>query len=89
MEEDLRRLTQGLDTLNGMVVGLEERLRTSLQEEMNKVVLSLFPKTLSVPCSTTTDMCIQLETTSHSLEEVKVLLHHAFENIILFHFQNV
>lgn len=81
MEEDMRRLTQGLDTLNGVVASLEERLRTSLQEEMNKLVLSLLPKTLPVPCSTVTDVCIQLETTSHSLEEVKVLLHHACENI--------
>lgn len=43
MEEDLRRLTQGLDTLNGVVAGLEERLRTSLREDTNKILVSLVP----------------------------------------------
>lgn len=43
MEEDLRRLTQGLDTLNGVVAGLEERLRTSLREDTNKILVSLLP----------------------------------------------
>uniref|UniRef100_UPI003AAE3BA8 EMILIN-3 n=1 Tax=Centroberyx gerrardi TaxID=166262 RepID=UPI003AAE3BA8 len=43
MEEDLRRLTQGLDTLNGVVAGLEERLRTSLREDTNKILGSLLP----------------------------------------------
>ncbi|KAG7228229.1 hypothetical protein INR49_009089, partial [Caranx melampygus] len=38
MEEDVRRLTQGLNTLNGMVAGLEERLRTSLREDTNKLL---------------------------------------------------
>lgn len=45
----MRRLTQGLDTLNGMVAGLEERLRTSLREDTNKILVSLQP---SVPDST-------------------------------------
>ncbi|KAK5863708.1 hypothetical protein PBY51_000719 [Eleginops maclovinus] len=52
MEEDLRRLTQGLDTLNGVVAGLEERLRTSLREDTNKVLLSLLPNAPRVPDST-------------------------------------
>lgn len=43
MEEDLRRLTQGLDTLNGVVAGLEERLRTTLREDTNKILVSLVP----------------------------------------------
>ncbi|XP_053705601.1 EMILIN-3 isoform X1 [Synchiropus splendidus] len=43
MEEDLRRLTQGLDTLNGVVAGLEERLRTTLREDTNKLLVSLLP----------------------------------------------
>nr|XP_015823560.2 EMILIN-3 [Nothobranchius furzeri] len=45
MEEDLRRLTQSLDTLNGVVVGLEDRLRTSLREDTNKILVSLLPNT--------------------------------------------
>ncbi|KAF3860578.1 hypothetical protein F7725_000833 [Dissostichus mawsoni] len=52
MEQDLRRLTQGLDTLNGVVVGLEERLRTSLREDTNKVLLSLLPNAPRLPDST-------------------------------------
>ncbi|XP_028439371.1 EMILIN-3 [Perca flavescens] len=52
MEEDLRRLTQGLDTLNGVVAGLEERLRTSLREDTNKILVSLLPNTPRVPDST-------------------------------------
>uniref|UniRef100_A0A8C5E3R2 EMI domain-containing protein n=1 Tax=Gouania willdenowi TaxID=441366 RepID=A0A8C5E3R2_GOUWI len=51
MEDDLRRLTQGLDTLNGVVVGLEERLRTSLREDTNKMLVSLLPNTPRVPDS--------------------------------------
>ncbi|KAM8829704.1 EMILIN-3 isoform 2-T2 [Synchiropus picturatus] len=43
MEEDLRRLTQGLDTLNGVVAGLEERLRITLREDTNKLLVSLLP----------------------------------------------
>ncbi|XP_056131258.1 EMILIN-3 [Lampris incognitus] len=41
MEEDLRRLTQGLDTLSGVVVSLEERLRTSLREDTTKILGTL------------------------------------------------
>ncbi|KAL3064399.1 hypothetical protein OYC64_000632 [Pagothenia borchgrevinki] len=52
MEQDLRRLTQGLDTLNGVVVGLEEHLRTSLREDTNKVLLSLLPNAPRLPDST-------------------------------------
>uniref|UniRef100_A0A3Q0SL68 Elastin microfibril interfacer 3 n=1 Tax=Amphilophus citrinellus TaxID=61819 RepID=A0A3Q0SL68_AMPCI len=52
MEEDLRRLTQGLDTLNGVVAGLEERLRTSLREDTNKILVSLLQNTPRVPDST-------------------------------------
>ncbi|XP_060913178.1 EMILIN-3 [Labrus mixtus] len=52
MEDDLRRLTQGLDTLNGVVVGLEERLRTSLREDTNKILVSLIPNGPRVPDST-------------------------------------
>lgn len=51
MEEDMRRLTQGLDTLNGMVAGLEERLRTSLLEDTNKILVSLLPNAPRVPDS--------------------------------------
>ncbi|XP_077454392.1 EMILIN-3 [Stigmatopora argus] len=43
MEDDLRRLTQGFDTLNGVVSGLEERLRASLREDTNKILVSLLP----------------------------------------------
>lgn len=52
MEDDLRRLTQGLDTLNGVVAGLEERLRTSLREDTNKILVSLLPNPPRVPDST-------------------------------------
>lgn len=51
MEEDLRRLTQGLDTLNGVVAGLEERLRTSLREDTNKILVSLLPNPPRTPDS--------------------------------------
>ncbi|KAG7467695.1 EMILIN-3 [Solea senegalensis] len=51
MEEDLRRLTQGLDTLTGAVAGLEVRLRTSLREDTNKLLVSLLPGGPRVPDS--------------------------------------
>ncbi|XP_054638758.1 EMILIN-3 [Dunckerocampus dactyliophorus] len=51
MEDDLRRLTQGLDTLNGVVAGLEERLRTSLREDTNKILVALLPNTPRGPDS--------------------------------------
>ncbi|KAL7865106.1 hypothetical protein AOLI_G00165260 [Acnodon oligacanthus] len=41
MEEDLRRLSQGLDTLNGLVAGLEDRLRVSLREDTTKMLTTL------------------------------------------------
>ncbi|XP_068609219.1 EMILIN-3 [Brachionichthys hirsutus] len=41
MEEGLRHLTQGLDALNGVVAGLEERLRTSLREDTSKILVSM------------------------------------------------
>uniref|UniRef100_A0A8C5FA11 EMI domain-containing protein n=1 Tax=Gadus morhua TaxID=8049 RepID=A0A8C5FA11_GADMO len=41
MEDNLRRLTQGLDTLNGMVVSLEDRMRTSLREDTTKILSTL------------------------------------------------
>nr|XP_057908265.1 EMILIN-3 isoform X2 [Doryrhamphus excisus] len=43
MEDSLRHLTQGLHTLNGVVAGLEERLRTSLREDTNKILVALLP----------------------------------------------
>ncbi|XP_034028496.1 EMILIN-3 [Thalassophryne amazonica] len=52
MEEDLRRLTQGLDTLNGVVASLEERLRTTIREDTNKILWSLLPKPPRVSDST-------------------------------------
>ncbi|XP_051912454.1 EMILIN-3 isoform X2 [Hippocampus zosterae] len=51
MEDDLRRLTLGFDSLNGMVAGLEERLRTSLREDTNKILVSLLPSTPRGPDS--------------------------------------
>ncbi|XP_031421775.1 EMILIN-3 [Clupea harengus] len=41
MEDDLRRMAQGLDTLNGMVTGLEDRLRVSLRDDTNKLLTTL------------------------------------------------
>ncbi|XP_012717697.2 EMILIN-3 [Fundulus heteroclitus] len=52
MEQDLRRLTQGFETLQGVVTGLEERLRTSLREETNKLLVSLLPNGPRSPDST-------------------------------------
>ncbi|KAM9829001.1 EMILIN-3 isoform X1 [Syngnathus typhle] len=51
MEDNLRRLTLGLNTLNGAVAGLEERLRTSLREDTNKILVSLLPGTPRRPDS--------------------------------------
>uniref|UniRef100_A0A668RPE1 EMI domain-containing protein n=1 Tax=Oreochromis aureus TaxID=47969 RepID=A0A668RPE1_OREAU len=48
MEEDVRRLNQGLETLRVTVNGLEESLRTSLREDANRMlsaVLSAAPGT--------------------------------------------
>ncbi|KAI5612049.1 EMILIN-3 [Silurus asotus] len=52
MEEDLRRLSQGLETLNGMITGLEERLRVSLREDTNKMVSTLLAGAPRRPDST-------------------------------------
>lgn len=52
MEEDLRRLTKGLDTLNGVVVNLEERLRASLREDTKKILVSLLPNPPHLPDTT-------------------------------------
>ncbi|KAJ3586823.1 hypothetical protein NHX12_013215 [Muraenolepis orangiensis] len=41
MEDKLRRLTQGLDTVSGAVVSLEERMRTSLREDTTKILGTL------------------------------------------------
>ncbi|KAG1942003.1 EMILIN-3 [Pimephales promelas] len=41
IEENLRRLSQDLDTLNGLMSGMEERLRVSLREETRKMLSSL------------------------------------------------
>ena len=41
MEEDLRRLSQGLDTLNSLVAGLEDRLHVSLREDTTKMLTTL------------------------------------------------
>ncbi|XP_019723979.1 EMILIN-3 isoform X1 [Hippocampus comes] len=51
MEDDLRRLSLGFNSLNGMVAGLEERLRTSLREDTNKILVSLLPSTPRGPDS--------------------------------------
>uniref|UniRef100_A0A4W6DYZ7 Elastin microfibril interfacer 3a n=1 Tax=Lates calcarifer TaxID=8187 RepID=A0A4W6DYZ7_LATCA len=41
MEEDVRRLNQGLETLRGTVNGLEESLRASLREDANRMLSAL------------------------------------------------
>ncbi|XP_047426208.1 EMILIN-3 [Mugil cephalus] len=52
MEEDLRRITQSIDTLNGVVAGIEDRLRTSLRDDTQKILVSLLPNAPRVPDST-------------------------------------
>lgn len=52
MEEDVRRLNQGLETLRGTVNGLEESLRASLREDANRMLstlLSAAPGPLPAP----------------------------------------
>ncbi|XP_037101555.1 EMILIN-3-like [Syngnathus acus] len=52
MEEDVRRLNQGLETLKGTVNGLEDSLRASLREDANRMLtalLSAAPSPLSAP----------------------------------------
>uniref|UniRef100_A0A3B3CZ07 Elastin microfibril interfacer 3a n=1 Tax=Oryzias melastigma TaxID=30732 RepID=A0A3B3CZ07_ORYME len=41
MEEDVRRLNQGLETLRGIVTGLEDSLRASLREDANRMLSAL------------------------------------------------
>uniref|UniRef100_A0A8C6KVS7 Elastin microfibril interfacer 3a n=1 Tax=Nothobranchius furzeri TaxID=105023 RepID=A0A8C6KVS7_NOTFU len=41
MEEDIRRLSQGLETLRGTVTGLEDSLRASLREDANRMLSAL------------------------------------------------
>uniref|UniRef100_G3PEC3 Elastin microfibril interfacer 3a n=1 Tax=Gasterosteus aculeatus aculeatus TaxID=481459 RepID=G3PEC3_GASAC len=41
MEEDVRRLNQGLETLRGTVNGLEDSLRASLREDANRMLSAL------------------------------------------------
>ncbi|KAK2851758.1 hypothetical protein Q5P01_008034 [Channa striata] len=52
MEEDVRHLNQGLETLRGTVNGLEESLRASLREDANRMLsalLSAAPGPLPAP----------------------------------------
>ncbi|XP_034445450.1 EMILIN-3 [Hippoglossus hippoglossus] len=42
MEEDVRRLNMGLETLRGTVNGLEDSLRASLREDANRMLSALF-----------------------------------------------
>ncbi|XP_051947655.1 EMILIN-3 [Xyrauchen texanus] len=41
IEENLHKLSQSLDILNGLVVGMEERLRVSLREDTKKMLASM------------------------------------------------
>uniref|UniRef100_A0A8B9RL49 Elastin microfibril interfacer 3a n=1 Tax=Astyanax mexicanus TaxID=7994 RepID=A0A8B9RL49_ASTMX len=41
MEEDVQRLSLGLETLRGKVTGLEDHLRTSLREDANRMLSAL------------------------------------------------
>ncbi|KTG36332.1 hypothetical protein cypCar_00039119 [Cyprinus carpio] len=41
IEENLRKLSQDLVTLNGLVTGMEERLRVSLREDTKKILTTL------------------------------------------------
>lgn len=52
IELEIRRLVLGLGTLNGVVAGLEQRLRTSLREDANKMLVSLLPGLPRVPDAT-------------------------------------
>ncbi|XP_026189232.1 EMILIN-3 [Mastacembelus armatus] len=52
IEEDVRRLNQGLETLRGTVNGLEDSLRASLREDANRMLsalLSAVPGPLPAP----------------------------------------
>ncbi|XP_040915756.1 EMILIN-3 [Toxotes jaculatrix] len=45
MEEDVRRLNQGLETLRGTMNGLEDSLRASLREDANRMLSALLSAT--------------------------------------------
>uniref|UniRef100_A0A4W5NLZ3 Elastin microfibril interfacer 3a n=1 Tax=Hucho hucho TaxID=62062 RepID=A0A4W5NLZ3_9TELE len=45
MEEDMRRLSQGLETLSGTVNGLEDSLRASLREDASRMLSTLLSAT--------------------------------------------
>ncbi|KAM9351024.1 EMILIN-3 [Symphorus nematophorus] len=45
MEEDVQRLNQGLETLQGTVNGLEDSLRASLREDANRMLSALLSAT--------------------------------------------
>lgn len=54
MEEDMHRLSQGLDTLRGTVTGLEDSLRTSLREDASRMLsalLSAAPGPITAPAT--------------------------------------
>lgn len=54
MEEDMRRLSQGLETLRGTVTGLEDTLRASLREDANRMLsalLSAAPGPITAPAT--------------------------------------
>ncbi|XP_072223863.1 EMILIN-3 [Leuresthes tenuis] len=56
IEEDVRRLSQGLETLRGTVTGLEDSLRASLREDANRMLsalLSAAPGPSPVPAPAT------------------------------------
>ncbi|XP_060750851.1 EMILIN-3 [Tachysurus vachellii] len=52
IEGDLRRLSQGLETLNGLISGMEERLRVSVREDTAKMVSTLLGGAPHQPDST-------------------------------------
>ncbi|KAM4737357.1 EMILIN-3 [Anableps anableps] len=54
IEEDLRHLNHGLETLRGTVSGLENSLRASLREDANRMLLALLsaaPSPLAAPAT--------------------------------------
>ncbi|XP_062871427.1 EMILIN-3 [Trichomycterus rosablanca] len=52
MEDDLRKLSRGLETLNGLMTGLEERLRVSLRENTKKMLNTMLSSTPHQPDTT-------------------------------------
>lgn len=69
----MRRLTQGLDTLNGMVAGLEERLRTSLREDTFTGFEDLAGRV--------TEVRDELRTKTHIVQEIQVLYHRSVDTL--------